>query len=377
MKTPLAWRNVAQNKVRSLVALCGISFAILLIFMQLGFHAAARSSATNVYEALDFDVLVLSTQYVFMARPAQFPRNRLEQLRAIEGVETVMPVWIELGEWRSRKSRHRWNVMTIGVEPAQRPFRDPAMNDQLSLLTIPDQALADTLSRPEHGPMTPGIRSEVQHHRIRIVGRYAIGAGFLAGATMITSRDTFLNTFKETSSADRINVGAVKLVPNTSPEAIAQEMRRRLWPVATALTRAEITRAEQAFWLNVKPIGIMFTSGVLVAFVAGAVILYQVLASEVQNRLREYATLKALGYGNGYIYGVVLRQAFIFSMLGFVPAFFLAVALYSLLRTEALVPVAMEPARAAGVFLLTTVMCLSATFLAVRKVRQADPSDLF
>ena len=377
MKTPLAWRNVAQNKVRSLVALCGISFAILLIFMQLGFHAAARRSATNVYEAFDFDLLVLSRQYIFMTRPGQFPRNRLEQLRAIEGVERVTPVWLDLGEWRNRNTGHRWNLITIGVEPGQRPFRERAVNDQLWQLTFPDQALADTLSRPQHGPMTPGTRSEVEHHRVRIVGRYAIGAGFVAGATMVTGRDTFLDIFKESSSADWINVGAVKLAPGVSATAIAAEMRDRLWPVATAWTRPEITRAEQSFWLNVKPIGIMFTSGLLVAFIAGAVILYQVLASEVQNRLREYATLKALGYRNAYIYGVILRQAFIFSMLGFLPAFFFAVGLYFLLRTQALVPVAMEPARAAGVFLLTIAMCLSATFLAVRKLREADPADLF
>jgi putative ABC transport system permease protein len=121
----------------------------------------------------------------------------------------------------------------------------------------------------------------------------------------------------------------------------------------------------------------MFTSGVLIAFVAGAVILYQVLASEVQNRMREYATLKALGYGDRYVYGVVVRQALIFSGLGFVPAFFLALLLYFLLRTQALVPVAMELTRVAGVSLLTAAMCLIATFLAVRKLRGADPADLF
>ena len=143
------------------------------------------------------------------------------------------------------------------------------------------------------------------------------------------------------------------------------------------MTRSDRARAEQAYWLKVKPIGIMFTSGVLVAFVAGAVVLYQVLASEVQNRLREYATLKALGYHIGFIYGTIVRQALIFSGLGFIPAFFFALLLYFLLRTQAMVPVTMEPTRVIGVFLLTSVMCVSATFLAIRKVRGADPAELF
>jgi putative ABC transport system permease protein len=376
MKTPLAWRNVALSKVRSLIALCGISFAILLIFMQLGFYAAAGSSATNVYEALDFDVAVLSPQYIFVARPAQFPRSRLEQVRAVEGVESVAPLWIGLGEWRSLESQQRWNILTLGVDPAQRPFRNATVNDQLPLLKVRDSALSDSLSRPEHGPLLPGVASEVEHHRVRIVGRYAIGAGFIAGATLVTGRETFVEIFQE-ASPERISVGLVKLVPGASAEAAAAEMKKRLWPVATAITRAELSAAEQRFWLKVKPIGIMFTSGVLVAFAAGAVVLYQVLASEVQNHLREYATLKALGYADGYVYGVVVRQALIFSGLGFVPAFFVALGLYFLLRTQALVPVTMEFTRVAGVFLLTAIMCLSATFLAVRKLRDADPADLF
>jgi putative ABC transport system permease protein len=216
----------------------------------------------------------------------------------------------------------------------------------------------------------------VQHHRIRIVGQYAIGGGFVAGATLITSRETFLEVFKQ-ASADRINVGLVKIAPGASARAVAEEIRTRLRPIATALTRSDSAKAEQNFWLRVKPIGIMFTSGVLVAFAAGAVILYQVLASEVQNRLREYATLKALGYDTGFVYGIVVRQALLFAGLGFIPAFFLALVLYSLLRTQAMVPVTMELTRVIGVFLLTSMMCLSATFLAIRKLRGADPAELF
>ncbi|MEA2922807.1 MAG: putative transport system permease protein, partial [Bradyrhizobium sp.] len=297
-------------------------------------------------------------------------------VRAMKDVESVTPVWMATGEWRSLETQERWNIFTLGVDPGQRPFREQAVNDQLPLLTVPDNALSDLRSRPEHGPLTVGTTSEVQHHRVRIVGRYEIGGGFVAGATLITGRDTFFEIFPGTSP-DQINFGLVKLAPGVSPRAAAAEMNNRLWPAATAMTRSELASAEQSFWLNVKPIGIMFTSGVLIAFVAGAVILYQVLASEVQNRMREYATLKALGYGDRYVYGVVVRQALIFSGLGFVPAFFLALLLYFLLRTQALVPVAMELTRVAGVSLLTAAMCLIATFLAVRKLRGADPADLF
>lgn len=376
MKTPLAWRNVLHSKARSVIALCGVSFCILLIFMQLNFYGAAATNATQIYDALDFDLVVLSPQYIYLAHPGTFPRGRLEQLRALDGVQSVIPVWSDLGEWRNPETRVSWHILALGFEPAQRPFRDDSLNDQIPLLVSPDNALIDSVSRPEHGHLGPGVSSELRHHRIRIVGRYRIGGGFLAGATLVTSRDTFLRAV-DFASADEPNLGLVTLAPGVSPTLAAEEAKKRLWPVATALTRAELAASERHYWLKIKPIGLMFTSGIVIAFLAGAVVLYQLLTSEVQNRLREYATLKALGYGDRYVYGTIVRQAVIFCGVGFGPAFLVAVGLNFLLRTDAMVPVDMTLSRVISVFLLTSAMCLSATFLAARKLRQADPADLF
>ena len=267
----------------------------------------------------------------------------------MNAVESVAPLWFGLGEWRSVDSQERWNSVLIGVDPAQRPFRDHGLNDQLSLLRRPDTVLSDLLSRPEQGRLQEGTVSEIEHHRVEVVGRYRIGAGFVAGSTMITSQDTFLRIFAG-APPQNVSIGAVKLRPGQSPEAAARQITAMLRPAA---------------------------AGVVVAFVAGAAILYQVLASEVQNRLREYATLMALGYADPQIYGVVIRQALIFAGLAFLYAFLGAWFLYSLLRTQALVPVSMELGRVTLVLSLTGAMCLLATWLALRRLRDADPADLF
>lgn len=376
MKTPLAWRNVMHGKVRSLFAVCGICFAMLLIFMQLGFHAAARSNATSLHDILDFDVLVTSPQYLFLARPSGFPRNRLQQIRALDGIVSVAPLWIAFGDWRNPDTRERWNILTLAIDPSERPFRDDAINDLVPLLKVPDAALADSISRPEMGPLIPGTTSELNHHRLHIVGRYAAGGGFTAGATILTGRDTFFDIF-EGRTPDTISLGLVKLAPGISPSAVAAELRERLSPAAIASTRPEIVAAEQRFWLKTKPIGIMFSSGVAVAVVTGMVILYQVLADSVQHRLREFATLKALGYSDAHLYGSILRQGLILSLLGFAPAFLFALPLYSLLRTQAFVPVDMPLSRAVSVGLFAIAMCFGATILTIRKLRHADPADLF
>jgi putative ABC transport system permease protein len=375
MRTPLAWRNVLHSRMRSFAALCGISFAIVLIFMQLGFYASAKRSATLLFSAMDFDLMLVSPEYLFVARTGTFPLSRLEEMRAIPGVESVAPVWQGFGEWRNPETRLRWGMLVLAVDPTRPVFRAPQIAAQMTGLQIPDNALFDTLSRPEFGHLKPGVASEIEHHRLRLVGDYTIGTGFVAGASVIISDETLRRLFG--GKREDVSLGLVRLSKDASATEVARQINARAGSELRALTRAEINHAEETFWLNVKPIGVMFTSGVLIAFIVGIVILYQVLASEVQNRLREYATLKALGYSDAYVYGTVLRQAVIFAVLGYLPAVFWALLIYALLRSQAMLPVDMPVTRLLGVLGLTLVMCLSAAFFALGKLRAADPADLF
>jgi putative ABC transport system permease protein len=376
MKTPLSWRNVWHNKVRSLVALCGIMFAILLIFMELGFYGAARTNATAVYDMLDFDVAVVSPECLYLGQLGDLPRHRFEEIRSINGVESLSPLWLQVGRWRNSGTREDWDMLALGIEPSDRPFQDSALNDRLPEVAMHDRALSDSVSRSEYGTLTAGAGSELVHQRIRIVGQFTMGAGFVAGSAIITSRQTFLDVFRE-ASHERPNIGLIKIAPNASPRKVASEITARMSPVAIALTRSEFLNNEQAFWLKVKPIGIMFHTGVFVAVIAGIVILYQVLVTEVQTRIREYSTLKALGYQDRFVYGVVVRQGLIYSWLAFIPAFFFSLVLYFFVRMNALVPIRMDTGRVGTVLVLTALMCLCATLLGLRKLQTSDPADLF
>ena len=376
MRTPLAWRNVQHSRMRSFVALLGVSFALVLIFMQLGFRDAGRLSATLVYDTFDFDLMGVSPQYMFLTRSRSFPMASLERLRAREEVASVTPVWLGLGEWRSTGERQGWPMLVLASEIQDRPFLDPEINGQLARLNLRDTILTDRRSRPEFGPLEVGAGSELDGHRLDVVGRFTVGGGFVAGSTLITSDHTFERLFPGTDLR-QVSFGLIKLKPGFAPAEVAARMNRDLDPEAKVLSREEISGYEQNFWMNIRPIGIMFTSGLLISMVAGAVILYQVLVSEVQNRLREYETLLALGYGPGYVYSVVLRQAVIFTALGYAPAVLISAGLYALLRIQALLPVHMVWSRLGLVFGLAMAICLSATFMAVRKLGAADPAGLF
>src|SRR5882724_9039913 len=100
MKTPLAWLNLVHQKKRTLVAVAGVAFAALLVFMQLGFYGAAEGTATIIYDQLDFDIILLSPQYIDLSRAGTIPSERLRQALAIEGVAEVAPVQVSFGSWR-------------------------------------------------------------------------------------------------------------------------------------------------------------------------------------------------------------------------------------------------------------------------------------
>ena len=123
--------------------------------------------------------------------------------------------------------------------------------------------------------------------------------------------------------------------------------------------------------------GIIFGSGVIVALLFGIVIIYQVLSLEVNSRLPEYATLKAMGFSDGYLALIVLQQAVLMAVLSYIPGFLMALGIYAAGRVVTHLPVTMTVARAVGVFLASLVMCSFSGLMAIRILRRADPVDLF
>src|SRR5882762_1933243 len=101
MRTFLAWRNLVHNKVRTLVAVAGVTFAVVLIFMQLGFFGAVETTATVAYSALDFDLCIRSKDYLHFAKTRSFPAARLKQAEGVPGVRRVSPFYVGVRYWRT------------------------------------------------------------------------------------------------------------------------------------------------------------------------------------------------------------------------------------------------------------------------------------
>ncbi|MEO1447797.1 MAG: FtsX-like permease family protein, partial [Cyanobacteria bacterium J06635_11] len=126
-----------------------------------------------------------------------------------------------------------------------------------------------------------------------------------------------------------------------------------------------------------SPISVIFNIGSAMGFIVGIVIVYQVLSTDVNSHLSEYATFKAMGYRNGYLLSIVFEEAIILSVLGFIPSFGMGIAIYRLAASATALPMAMTTGRAVAVLVLTVVMCGASGAIATQKLQSADPADIF
>lgn len=381
-RIPLAWLMLTRQPVRLAVALAGIAFAGILMFMQLGFRDGLFDASVTVHRQFDADLVLMSPRTMSSIGMASFPRRRLVQAMADPAVRGITPVNWGLLLWRNPDSRINRSILTIGFEPGDPLFLDPALAAQAEGLTMKGRVLFDERSRPEFGPIADRFRAgevvetEVAGTRVRVAGLLNLGPSFGADGNMITSRDTFLELSPGTPPGS-IELGLIRLLPNADAGAVAQRLQRQLPPDVTVFTKAGFEEFEQTYWRTSTGIGFIFTLGAAMGFVVGCVIVYQILSSDVSDHLPEYATLMAMGYALPSLLRVVGREGLLLAVLGYLPAYAAGLGLYALVRSGTNLPVFMNLDRALVVLVMILVMCLASSALAMRRLADADPAEIF
>ena len=379
---PLASLMLVRQPVRLAVALAGISFAGILMFMQLGFRDGLFDASVTVHRLFDADIVLISPRSTSSVSMAGFPRRRLVQTMALPEVEGIPPVHWNLLLWRNPKTRGTRSILALGFEPGDPLFVDPTLAPKAQVLTQKGRVLFDEKSRPEFGPVAEWFRagrtveSEISGQRVRVAGLIELGSSFGADGNLLTSSETFLELLPNTPPGS-IEVGLVRLRQGTDAEAVVEKLNALLPEDVTVLTKQGFIDFEQNYWRTSTSIGFIFTLGAAMGFVVGCVIVYQVLYSDVSDHLPEYATLMAMGYKLRTLLGVVVREGLLLALFGYLPAYAAGQGLYLLVRSATALPVAMDFSRAITVFSMILVMCMASAGLAMRRLVDADPAEIF
>jgi putative ABC transport system permease protein len=387
-RTDLAWRNLTHEWRRLAVAVGGIAFAVLLMFMQTGFHHALLDSTVQVLHDLDADIVLVSKgEYAFPAQQ-RFSRARIYQARVCPEVEGAYPFYIEnFVPVLKAPGRKGYPIRVLAYDTDEPIFPPPKAAMYREALRPPDSALMDAKSKAEYGvgrreprgAAPPSLR--LSGRELKLVGWFELGTDFTNDGNLLMSARNLAAYFPYRAAGgdplEAVDLGLVQVRRGADVRAVQQRLRQLLPGDVTVFTKQELADQEKQFWNQGSSIGQVFGVGTAMGFLVGVIICYQILYASIANHLREFATLKAMGYTRGYFVAVVMRKSLYLSVLGFAPGVLVSLALYYELAHSTGLLMVLNLPRAAFVYALTLVMCVASGCLAMRKVLAADPADLF
>ena len=381
-KIPLAWLLLSRQPLRLLVAIAGISFAGILMFMQIGFRDGLFDTSVTIHNLLDADLVLISPRSKSSISMSGFPKRRLIQALAQNEVKSVSPVNLNYLLWRNPENLKTRSILALGFNPDDSILLDKEFSKKANLLKNPGRVLFDSLSRPEFGPVEEWFKSgkkvqtEVAGKRVLVEGLVELGPSFGADGNLITSRETFLKLLPSNPKGS-IEIGLVKLRNSSDPIFIKNILNKSLPNDVRVLTKKEFIDFEKNYWRDSTAIGFIFSLGALMGFVVGCVVVYQILYSDVSDHLPEYATLMAMGYRLKSLLFVVAREGFLLSLFGYIPAYISGQFLYAVIRNSTKLPIAMDASKSILIFVLILVMCMGSASIAMRKLVDADPAEIF
>lgn len=371
----LAWRNLVHRWLAAGLTLSGFVLVIALIAIQLGLLDAGKRLVTSVFDLFDFDLILVSSDYQFLYSAPGFDRMRLVQARSIPGVDAVTPVNLDTRRWLDLDTRRESSMILIGVDAQSDFVRDHAMRAALRALHKPGGIVIDRLSHSDYGPLDTGVQGEVSGQRLTIRGQFDLGMFFYAeGSGLVDNRDFEIVTGGGGRST---SMGLVRLQPGQDAQQVRDALQAALPDDVQVLTRQAMLERERHYFVSVKPLGILFQTGTLTAFVVGFVVLLHLVSAIVGSQASEFATLKALGFPRSSVYGFGIWQLLMVGLAGFVLALLLADRVFGFIASQVPLPVRLDSGLAGQLALMSVGMIVPPLWVALHRIGRQDPVRLF
>ena len=370
---PLARRNLFHDRVRLIVTLTGIVFAIVLIVVQIGLFIGFTSTTSNLIDNSQADLWVTSKRVPYLEQAVLFSDRKLYPILATPGVERAEKFVARFFAAKRSDGRQEGSLI-VGASPSGwmgRPWN--VVQGNVEDLRSSDTIFIDELYKKKLGISRLGDRLEINGHRARVVG-------FTRGIRSFTTSPYIFTSFKNAQNYARVNGDQtsyilVRAAPGTELAELKQRIRERVQGV-DVYTSAEFSRMTRYYWMFTTGAGVAVLLAALLGLVVGVVVVAQTIYATTMDHLREFGTLKAMGASNGYIYRVIIEQAVISAVLGYGLGITASVFVVRASR-EGGAAILLPPELAAGLFGLTLLMCIGAALVSINKVTRIDPAMVF
>ena len=382
---PLAWLQLKRQPVRYLVAVTGIGFAALLMYMQLGFQSGLLNSATTFYEALNADLILISPGTLNSGNFQQFPESLLFNALGVEGVKQAIPLYVANINTQKLGGVRPTSLRLIGFAPDTQVLNLPDVIAESEVLKTPGYVLFDTLGNRNTGPIAAAFKSQGAQTMLlsdytktfRVMGLFKLGSTFAADSNLISSDTTAIQLAFRQINLGEISLGLLRLSPDADAKAIQTFLTKSYGKELQVLTKSELIAQERDYWNTASSFGVIFGFGTIMGLLVGGVVVYQVLYTDVSDHLKEYATLKAMGFADGFILLIVIQEAFLLGISSFIPATIISTGMYAFLTSASGIRIEMTGDKTLLVGALTLGVCAASAAIAIRRLQDADPASVF
>lgn len=369
----LAWRNLIHDKVRLIVTLTGIVFAIVLIVVQFGLFLGFQDTSANVIEHSGADLWVAAPGTPHLNGATPFPESKLYKALGVPGVATVQKYIVTFVNWK---------LPDGGQEAAQIAGFDletglggpwALTEGSVEALHGEDTVIIDELFKMKLGVERIGNITEINGKRARVVG-------FTRGIRSFTTAPYVYTSFKNAQNyalfgENQTAFLLVKAEPGAPIDRLKRELALRIGGVDVHTNREFLAKTRN-YWVFQTGAGITTLIGAALGLIVGVVVVAQTIYAATVDHLREFGTLKAMGASNGYIYRVIIQQAFLSAVMGYSIA--IVISWFIARSSESGDALILLPwPVAAGMFGVAVLMCAGASAISIRKATTIDPAMVF
>jgi putative ABC transport system permease protein len=371
----IAWRNLVHDRVRLAVTLIGIAFSTILMGLQLGMLLNFMHTTSTIVDHAGADLWIAAhgVRTVDLATPLE-KRRRFQSLD-VDGVSIAEPYLLQFAFWK-KADGIRETVIIIGVDPHAEMGLPWAMLPDRSIhdaLSTPDGVIIDRLYAEKLGVDALDQLVEINDHRARVTG-------FTDGIRTFTQSPYVFTSLRNARllsnrTDDDITYVLIRLAQGRPAETVRQVLSARM-PDVDVLNPAEFSNKSRNYWLFTTGAGTTMIGSSILALLVGVVIVAQTLYASTMDRLPEYATIRAMGGTKTYLYKIVIKQAVIGGLLGYLIGIVTVVALAYLARNSSASP-EIPLSLALGIGVVTVLMCVAASLVSMNKVTSIDPVKVF
>lgn len=373
-RIPVAWFMLIHRKGRFLLSMLGIAFSVVIMFMEIGFFNGINDSQARLATVLDADIVLIEKGRTSLLESDQLNRIRMQQALAFEEVVSAVALYEGNQVIINPDTGMVQAISVLAFPPHTTPLKLKGFERYSAALGIKGNILYDRKSRPLYGNIKADSALTVGDTPHKVIGLVEIGPSIRSDGYILMGDQTW-NDSK--SSADLVSMALLKVRPGTDIEVLKLKLLEKLTEDTLVMTPEELRAREVAYTATATPAGGVFAIGLVIGFLIGMIICYQILFNEISDNMPQYATVKAVGFSKPFLVSLVMQQAVLLAVFGFLPGLGFGALLYYVIESTTSILMFISWQRGLLIFVLTLFMCAASGMLAVQKVLRADPAEVF